>query len=175
MPACALAGRGHIKGSGVRSKPRLNCQLSMHGGDNAMTTRGCMLVRHCKARRPTQKTADFADNVLVGHLVSNQPVTGGQTSARSRHCAGHSWGRVTPWSPRGELRRELGLPAGQVGRGMWGALRPVGVPTRGVCLGVPQRPGRPRPQLSAPSPHAYGTLRTPLHLILLWDGAGGLQ
>lgn len=45
-----------------------------------MTTRGCMLVGYCKTHRPTLKTADFADNVLVGHLVSNQPVTGGQTS-----------------------------------------------------------------------------------------------
>lgn len=88
MPASALERRGHIKGSGVRSKPQLNCQLSMHGGNNAMTTRGCMLVQYCKARRPTQKTADFADNVLVGHLVSNQPVTGGQTSTPSPPLCG---------------------------------------------------------------------------------------
>lgn len=53
-----------------------------------MTTRGCMLVGYCKTHRPTLKTADFADNVLVGHLVSNQPVTGGQTSSLSPPLCG---------------------------------------------------------------------------------------
>lgn len=71
-----------------------------------MTTRGCMLVRYCKARRPTQKTADFADNVLVGHLVSNQPVTGGQTSTPSPPLCGAFLGQghilVTVGQPREE-------------------------------------------------------------------------
>lgn len=36
----------------------------------------------------TPKTADSADNVLVGHLVSNQPLTGGQTSSPSPPLCG---------------------------------------------------------------------------------------
>lgn len=87
-----------------------------------MTTRGCMLVGYCKARRPTLKTADFADNVLVGHLVSNQPVTGGQTSSLSPAIvrgipgAGSHFGHRRP-ALRGERYPRAGSDAACPSRG----------------------------------------------------------
>lgn len=164
MPACALAGRGHIKGSGVRSKPRLNCQLSMHGGDNAMTTRGCMLVRYCQARRPTQKTADFADNVLVGHLVSNQPVTGGQTSARSPPLCGAFLGQGHAVVTAGRAAPGAGAASGAGGTWDAGCSAPHGRPHTWSLPGGPKAPGMaPSPALSTLSPCLWDSL----HLILL--------
>lgn len=73
-----------------------------------MTTWGCMLVGYCKARQPTLKTADFADNVLVGHLVSNQPVTGGQTSSLSPPLCGAFLGQGHILVTTGQPYRESG-------------------------------------------------------------------
>lgn len=76
-----------------------------------MTTWGCTLVGYCKARRATLKTADFADNVLVGHLVSNQPVTGGQTSSLSPPLCGAFLGQGHILVTAGRLYRESGARA----------------------------------------------------------------
>lgn len=100
-----------------------------------MTTRGCMLVGYCKARRPTLKTADFADNVLVGHLVSNQPVTGGQTSSLSPPLCGAFLGQ-------GHILVTAGRPYGESGTRELGRMLPV-PPTAGSrvgCCGPPQPP-----------------------------------
>lgn len=85
-----------------------------------MTTRGCMLVGYCKARRPTLKTADFADNVLVGHLVSNQTVTAGQTSSLSPPLCGAFLGQ-------GHILVTAGRPYGESGTQRW----------VGCCLSLP--------------------------------------
>lgn len=74
-----------------------------------MTTPGCMLVCDCKAEEGQLKTADSADNVFVGHLVTNQPLTEAKCSSRHPYCAGHSRTRVTLWSswasgPQGSKR-----------------------------------------------------------------------
>ena len=47
----------------------------------------------------TLKTADSADHVFVGHLVTNQPLTEAKGSSCHSYCAGHSRARVTLWSP----------------------------------------------------------------------------
>lgn len=44
------------------------------------------------------KTADSADSVFVGHLVTNQPLTEAKCSSCHSYCAGHSRTRVTLWS-----------------------------------------------------------------------------
>lgn len=44
------------------------------------------------------KTADSADHVFVGHLVTNQPLTEAKGSFCHSYCAGHSRARVTLWS-----------------------------------------------------------------------------
>lgn len=46
----------------------------------------------------TLKTADSADSVFVGHLVTNQPLTAAKCSSCHSYCAGHSRTRVTLWS-----------------------------------------------------------------------------
>lgn len=47
----------------------------------------------------TLKTADSADSVFGGHLVTNQPLTEAKCSSCHSFCAGHSRTRVTLWSP----------------------------------------------------------------------------
>lgn len=47
----------------------------------------------------TLKTADSADHVLAGHLVTNRPLTEAKGSSCHPYCAGHSRARVTLWSP----------------------------------------------------------------------------
>lgn len=129
-----------------------------------MTTRGCMLVRYCQARRPTQKTADFADNVLVGHLVSNQPVTGGQTSARSPPLCGAFLGQGHAVVTAGRAAPGAGAASGA--GGMWdvGCSAPHGRPHTWSLPGGPTAPGTaPSPALSTLSPCLWDSLR----LILL--------
>lgn len=55
-----------------------------------------MIVKQGEA---TPKTADSADSVFVGHLVTNQPLTEAKCSSCPSYCAGHSRTRVTLWSP----------------------------------------------------------------------------
>lgn len=44
------------------------------------------------------KTADPADSVFAGHLVTNQLLTEAKCSSCHSYCAGHSSTRVTLWS-----------------------------------------------------------------------------
>lgn len=89
-----------------------------------------------KSGGATLKTADSADSVFVGHLVTNQPLlTEAKGSFCRSYCAGHSRTRVTLWSPwaSGPRHRKRGWEGR--GSGTGGTLSSPGRGVKGkICL-----------------------------------------